>query len=111
MATKTSYHQQFHKNGIFYEKGIFKANYLLPARQNMNNLKHILHDIHLQYKHKIIFFKIPDFSYHGKRNCQKRFNSVAKKYYEKWSLPNEKCEIDTFQTGFCDTSSFDNINH
>ena len=23
----------------------------------------------------------------------------------------EKCEIDTFQTGFCDTSSFDNINY
>ena len=43
MATKTSYHQRFHKNGIFNETGIFKANYLLPARQNMNNFKHILH--------------------------------------------------------------------
>ena len=57
MATKTSYHQRFHKNGIFYEKGIFKANYLLPAQQNMNNFKHILHNIHLQFKHKIFFFK------------------------------------------------------
>ena len=60
-----------------------KANYLLPARQNMNNFKHILHNIHLQYKHKIIVFKIPDYSYHGNRNYQKRFYSVAKKYYEK----------------------------
>ena len=85
MATKISYHQRFHKNGIFYEKGIFKANlvYLLPARQKMNNFKHILHNIHVQYKHKIIFFEIPDYSYHGNRNCQKRFNSVPKKYYEK----------------------------
>ena len=83
MATKASYHQRFHKNGIFYEKGILKANYLLPVRQNMNNFKHILHNIHLQYKHEIIVFKIPDYSYHGNRNCQKRFNSVAKKYYEK----------------------------
>ena len=56
MATKTLYHQRFHKNGIFNKKGIFKANYLLPARQNMNNFKHILHKIHLQYKHKIIVF-------------------------------------------------------
>ena len=64
-------------------KGIFKATYLLPARQNMNNFKHILHNIHLQYKHKIIVFKIPGNIYHGNRNCQKRFYSVAKKYYEK----------------------------
>ena len=111
MATKTSHHQRFHKNGIFNEKGIFKVNYLLPARQNMNNFKHILHNLHLQYKHKIIVFKIPDYSYHGNRNCQKPFYSVAKKYYEKWSLPKEKCEIYTFKTGFCDTSSFDNINY
>ena len=83
MATKTSYHQQFHKNGIFNEKGIFKAHHLLPARQNMNNFKHNLHNIHLQYKHKIIVFKIPGYSYHGNRNRQKRFYSVAKKYYEK----------------------------
>ena len=53
MATKTSFNQRFHKNGIFYQKGILKANYLLPARQNMNNFKHILHNIHLQHKHKI----------------------------------------------------------
>ena len=45
------------KNGIFNEKGIFKVNHLLPARQNMNNFKHILHNIHLQYKHKIIVLK------------------------------------------------------
>ena len=111
MATKTSYDQRFHKNGIFNEKGIFKANYYLPAQQNMNNFEHILHNIHLQYKHKIIFFKIPNYSYHGNRNCQKRFYSVAKKYHENWSLPKEKCEIYTFQTGFCDTSSFDNNNY
>ena len=36
----------------------------------MNNFKHILHNIHLQYKHKIIVFKIPDYSDHGNRNCQ-----------------------------------------
>ena len=83
MATKTLYHQRFHKNGIFNEKGIFKANYLLPAQHNMNKFKHILHNIHLQYKHKIIVFKIPDYSYHGNRKCQKRFNSVTKKAYEK----------------------------
>ena len=83
MATKTSFHQRFHKNGILYEKGMLKANYLLPARQNMNNFKHILHNIHLQYKHKIIVFKIPDYSYHGNRNCQKRFNSEAEEYFEK----------------------------
>ena len=111
MATKTSYHQRLHKNGIFNEKGMFKANYLLPARQNMNNFKHILHNIHLQHKNKIIVFKIPAYSYHGNRNCQKRFYAVAKKYYEKWSLPREKYEIYNFQTGFCDTGSFDNINY
>ena len=111
MATKTSYHQRFYKIGIFNEKGIFKANYLLPARQNMNNFKHILHNIHLQYKHKIIVFKIPEYSYHGNRNCQKRFYSVTKKYYQNRILPKEKCEIDTIQTGFCDTTSFDNINY
>ena len=66
----------------------------------MNNFKYILHNIHLQYKQKIIVFKIPDYSYHGSKNCQKRFYSVAKKYYEKRILPKEKCEIDTFQTGF-----------
>ena len=57
MATKTSFNQRFHKNGIFYQKGILKANYLLPARQNMNNFKHILHNIHLQHKHKIVVLK------------------------------------------------------
>ena len=86
MATKTSYHQRFHKSGIFNEKSIFKVNYLLQARQKMNNFKHILHNIHLQYKQKIIVFKIPDYSYHGNMNCQKPFYSVAKKYYE-----NEVC--------------------
>ena len=83
MATKTSYHQRFHKNGIFNEKGIFKANYLLPAQQNMNNFKHILHNIYLQYKQKIIVFKSPDYSYNGNRSCQKRFYSVANKYNQK----------------------------
>ena len=83
MATKTSYHQRFHKNGIFNEKGIFKANYLLPTRQNMNNFNNIFYNIHLQYKHKIIVFKIPDYSYNGNKNCQKRFYTVVKKYYEK----------------------------
>ena len=58
MATKTSYRQPFHKNGIFNENGIFISTYLLPARQNMNNFKHVLHNIHMQYKHKIIVFKI-----------------------------------------------------
>ena len=77
----------------------------------MNNFKHILHNIYLQYKHKIKVFEIPDYSYHGNRNCQKQFYSVAKKYCEKWILPKEKCEIDTFQVGFCYTSSFDNINY
>ena len=57
-----------------------KQPFLLPARQNINNFKHILHNIHMQYKHKIVVFKIPDNSYHGNRNCQKRFYSVAKKY-------------------------------
>ena len=38
-------------------KGHIQSNYLLPARQNMNNFKHILHNIHLQYKHKIIVLK------------------------------------------------------
>ena len=61
------------QNGIFNEKGIFKANYLLPARQNMNNFKHILHNIHLQYKHKIIVFKIPDYSYHAIRIAKNGF--------------------------------------
>ena len=83
MATKTLYHQRFHKNGIFNEKDIFKANYLLPARQNMNNFRHILHNVHQQYKHKIIVFKIPDYSYHGNRNFQKQIYSVAKIYYKK----------------------------
>ena len=40
------------------------------------------------------------------------FYSVAKKYYEKWSLPWEKnVKLILFQTGFCDSSSFDNINY
>ena len=38
--------------------------------------------------------------------AKKRVYSVAKNYYEKLSLPREKCEIYTFQTG-----SFDNINY
>ena len=49
---------------------------------------------------KILVFKILDNSYHGNKNCQKWVHSVAKKYYVKWILPKEKCEIDTFQTGF-----------
>ena len=100
MATKTSYHQRFHKNGIFNEKGIFKATYLLPARQNMNNFKHILHNIYMQYKHKIIVFKIPDNSYHGNRNCQNQLYSVSKEILRKMNFAQGKCEIDTFQTGF-----------
>ena len=60
-----------------------KVYYLLPARQNINNFKHALHNIHLKYKHKVIVFKIPDYtdhSYHGNRYCQKWFYYVAKKY-------------------------------
>ena len=91
----------FTKNGIFYEKGIFKANYLLPARQNMNNFKHILHNIHLQYKHKITVFKIPDNSYHGDRNCQKRLNSVAKIFFTKNEVcPRKNVKLTLFRLAF-----------
>ena len=41
--------------------------------------------------------------------AKKRFYSVTKKYYEKWKLPKEKYENDTFQTGLRDTNSFDYI--
>ena len=43
--------------------------------------------------------------------AKKRIYSVAKKYYQKCDLRDEKCEIDTFKTSFCGTSSFDNINY
>ena len=33
----------------------------------------------------------------------KMFYSMAKKYYNKRDLSQEKCVIDTFQTGFWDT--------
>ena len=35
----------------------------------------------------------------------------SKEILRKMKFDQEKCEIDTFQTGFCDTSSFDNINY
>ena len=41
----------FTKNGIFNKKGIFDANYLLPAGQNMNYFQHILHNLYLLHKY------------------------------------------------------------
>ena len=108
MATKTSYHQRFYKNGIFSEKGIFKATYLLPAQQHMNNFKHILHNIHMQYKHKIIVFKIPDNSYHGNRNCQKWVYPIAKNVTKNEFCPRKMWNWH-FSDWLCDTSFFDNI--
>ena len=84
----------------YIAKGIFKANYLLPARQNMNNFKHILHNIRLQYKHKIIVFKIPDYSYHGNRNCQNTVYSVAKKYYKNEICPRKNVKLTLFRLAF-----------
>ena len=66
----------------------------------MNNFKHFLHNIHLQYKQKIIVFKIPDYSYHGNRNCQKTVLLCSKEILRKMNFAQGKCEIDTFQTGF-----------
>ena len=57
MTTKTSYNQPFHKNDIFNKKGIFDANYLLPAGQHMNNFQHILHNLYLLYKNTNDSFK------------------------------------------------------
>ena len=57
MATKTSYNQRFQKNGIFNKEGIFYANYLLPALQNMNYLQHILHNLYMLYKYTNNSFK------------------------------------------------------
>ena len=77
----------------------------------MNDFKHILHNIHLQYKHKIIVFKIPDYSYHGNRNCQKRFYSEQSNRTENEVCPGKNLKFTLFQTGFCDTISFDIINY
>ena len=54
----------------------------------------------MQYKHKIRVFKIPDNSYQGNRNCQKRLYSVSKEILRKMNFAQGECEIDTFQTGF-----------
>ena len=66
----------------------------------MNNFKHILHNIHLQYKHKITVFKIPDYSYHGNGNCQETVLLCSKEILRTMKFAQGKCEIDTFQTGF-----------
>ena len=77
MATKTSYNQRFRKkNGIFNKKGIFDANYLLLAGQNMNNLQHILHNLYLVYKYKKNCFKNSILVLPWK--CQRRFYFMAK---------------------------------
>ena len=47
----------FTKNCILYKEGIFYANYLLPASQNMNNFQHILHNLYLLYKRANNSFK------------------------------------------------------
>ena len=57
MATKHHKISEFTKNGIFNKKGIFDANYLLPAWQNMNNFQHILHNLYLLYKYTNNSFK------------------------------------------------------
>ena len=44
---KTSYNQPFQKEWHIQQKGIFNANYLLPAGQNTNKFQHILHNLHL----------------------------------------------------------------
>ena len=36
---------------VYSKKGIFYANYLLPACQNMNNFQHILHNLYQLYKY------------------------------------------------------------
>ena len=55
-----------------------------------DNFKHILHNIHLQYKHKIIVFKIPDYSYHGNRNFQKTVLLCSKEILQKMKFAQGK---------------------
>ena len=60
----------------------------------------------MQYKHKIIVFEIPDYSYHGNRN----FNTIllcSKEILRKMKFAKGKYEIYTFS----DWLSFDNINY
>ena len=66
----------------------------------MNDFKHNLHNKHLQYKHKMILFKIPDYRYHGNRNCQKPFYSVAKNYYENEVCPRKNVKFTLFRLAF-----------
>ena len=66
----------------------------------MNQFQHIEDNLHLLCKYKkIIVLKTPDKCYYGNG---KMFYSMAKKYYNKRDLSQEKCVIDTFQTGFWD---------
>ena len=46
-----------HTISDFTKNGIFDANYLLPAGQNMNNFQHILHNLYLLYKYTNNSFK------------------------------------------------------
>ena len=50
----------FTKNDIFNKKGILDANYLLPARQNMNNFQHILSSYICYTSTQLIVLKTPD---------------------------------------------------
>ena len=47
----------FTKNGIFNKEGIFYANYLFPAIQNMNYFQHNLHNLYMLYKYTNNSFK------------------------------------------------------
>ena len=66
----------------------------------MNNFKHILHNIHLQYKHKIIVFKILDYSYHDNRNCQKPVYFIAKKITKNGICPGKNVKLTLFRLAF-----------
>ena len=81
------------------KKGIFDANYLLPAWQNMNNFQHILHKLYLLFKYtnnssKDSRLELP---WQQLQEMPQKLLLYGQKYDKYWDLPKEKCEIETFQ--------------
>ena len=66
----------------------------------MNDFIHILHYIHLQYKHKIKVFKFLIIVTMATGIAKKMVLLSRKDILRKMSFAQGKCEIETFQTGF-----------
>ena len=74
------------------KKGIFDANYLLPAWQNMNNFQHILHKLYLLFKYtnnssKDSRLELP---WQQLQEIPQKLLLYGQKYDKYWDLPKEK---------------------